>query len=277
MGTLYVVATPIGNLEDMTFRAIRVLKEVRLIAAEDTRTSKVLTQHFGIETPMTSYHEHNKLVKLDSIFETLAHGDVALISDAGTPGISDPGYELIKEAIQRNIEVVPIPGASAIVTALVASGMPTDSFLYLGFLPKKQNARRELLQSVKNEKRTIVAYESPHRAADTLGQVAAIMGDDRPVCVAREMTKMFEQFWRGTAIDAFHHFSAENPKGEITLIISGALDSGQWDKMRVLSELQKRLDEGESLSHAAKTIAGLSGWRKGAVYDLGLEDNEEND
>jgi 16S rRNA (cytidine1402-2'-O)-methyltransferase len=272
MGTLYVVATPIGNLEDMTFRAIRILKSVRLIAAEDTRTSRVLTQHFDIETPMTSYHEHNKLVKLDAIFDTLAHSDVALISDAGTPGISDPGYELIKAAIARGFPVVPIPGASAIITALIASGMPTDSFIYLGFLPKKQNARRDLLQSLKNEKRTIVAYESPHRTADTLGLVAAVMGDSRAVCVAREMTKMFEQFWRGTAYDAQQHFSAENPKGEVTLIIAGAPDNGQWDKARVQAELQQRLDDGEALSAAAKTVAALSGWKKSVVYDLGLED-----
>ncbi|MDQ7027405.1 MAG: 16S rRNA (cytidine(1402)-2'-O)-methyltransferase [Anaerolineae bacterium] len=272
MGTLYVVATPIGNLEDMTFRAVRILKDVHLIAAEDTRTSRVLVQHFGIETPMTSYHEHNKLGKLDSIFDTLLTNDVALISDAGTPTISDPGYELVREAIKRDIEVVPIPGASAIITALVASGMATDSFVYLGFLPKKQNARRNLLQSLKNEKRTIVAYESPHRAADTLALVASIMGDERSVCVAREMTKLFEQFWRGTALDATQHFSAENPKGEITLIIGGSPTNGQWDKAQVQAELQKKLDEGESLSRAAKAIAALSGWKKSAVYDVGLED-----
>src|SRR5688572_6247212 len=136
MGTLYVVATPIGNLEDMTLRAIRILKSVRLIAAEDTRTSRVLTQHFDIETPMTSYHEHNKLVKLDAIFDTLAHSDVALISDAGTPGISDPGYELIREAIARGIRVEPLPGANAVITALVGSGLAIDSFIYLGFLPR---------------------------------------------------------------------------------------------------------------------------------------------
>ena len=272
MGILYVVATPIGNLEDMTFRAIRVLKEVKLIAAEDTRTSRVLMQHFEIETPMTSYHEHNKLGKLDTIFDTLMHGDVALISDAGMPGISDPGYELIQAAIERDFTVVPIPGASAVVTGLVASGLPTDSFVYLGFLPKKQNARRDLLQTLKNEKRTIVAYESPHRAADTLGLVAAIFGDDRRVCVAREMTKLYEQFWRGTAQDAHQHFTAENPKGEITLIIGGSPDNGQWDKARVQAELEKKLEEGESLSRAAKAIAAASGWKKSAVYDLGLED-----
>lgn len=272
MGTLYVVATPIGNLEDMTFRAIRILKEVKLIAAEDTRTSRVLTQHFDINTPMTSYHEHNKLTKAQTVFDTLQSGDVALISDAGTPGISDPGYELIHEAIQRGYKVEPIPGASAVITALVGSGLPTDSFLYLGFLPKKQNARSELLKALKNEKRTIVAYESPYRTADTLGLVATILGDKRPVCVARELTKMFEEFWRGTAYDAQQHYLNENPKGEVTLVIGGAPDEGKWDKQRVQAALQEKLDEGESLSRAAKAVAAISGWKKSVIYEMGIEE-----
>lgn len=272
MGTLYIVATPIGNLEDMTFRAVRILKEVRLIAAEDTRTSRVLTQHYGIETPMTSYHEHNKLRKLDSIFDALDAGDVALISDAGTPGISDPGYELVQDAIQRGFPVVPIPGANAVITALVASGLPTDSFIYLGFLPKKANARRDLLESLQHEPRTLVCYESPHRIVAALEQVAVIMGSERPVCIAREMTKKFEQYWRGTAQEAYQHFSSENPKGEVTLIIGEAITDSVWDEAQVLSALQQKLDEGESLSRAAKQVAALSGWKKNAVYKLGVED-----
>lgn len=272
MGTLYIVATPIGNLEDMTFRAIRILKEVNLIAAEDTRTSRVLTNHFEIETPMTSYHEHNKISKLEAVFDALNTGDVALISDAGTPGISDPGYELIHEAIQRGFPVVPIPGASAVISALVASGLPTDSFIYLGFLPKKQSARRELFQSLKHEKRTLIAYESPHRVGDTLGQVASIFGDERQVCIAREITKKFEEFWRGTAKSASAKFSEENPKGEITLLIAGATNgAGNWDKAMILSALESKLDEGMSLSQASKEVASLSGWKKSVVYQLGLE------
>ncbi len=273
MGTLYIVATPIGNLEDMTFRAVRILQEVQLIAAEDTRTSRVLTEHFDIQTPMTSYHEHNKVGKLEAIFDALTGGDVALISDAGTPGISDPGYELVQEAIQRGYDVVPIPGANAAVSALVASGLPTDSFVYLGFLPKKQNARRDLLHTLKKEKRTIVAYESPYRVADTLGLVANVLGEDRPVVVAREITKKFEEFWRGTAIDAARHFQEDNPRGEVTLVIAGAPDEGQWDRAKVLAALEERLQEGNSLSRAAKEIAQLSGWKKSAVYDLGLEED----
>ena len=272
MATLYVVATPIGNLEDMTFRAVRVLKEARLIACEDTRTSRVLLQHFDISTPLTSYHEHNKLAKLDTVFATLdAGGDVALISDAGTPAISDPGFELVREAITRGYPVVPIPGANAIATALVASGLPTDSFLYVGFLPKKPSERRKFLDALKGERRTIVCYESPHRIADALADVMASMGEARPVCVAREMTKRYEEFWRGTAHAAYEHYKGENPKGEVTLVIAGAPEEAtQWDEARVRQELARRLAEGEGLSAAAKATATLSGWRKGDVYALGL-------
>ncbi|MGJ3239475.1 MAG: 16S rRNA (cytidine(1402)-2'-O)-methyltransferase [Anaerolineae bacterium] len=272
MGTLYIVATPIGNLEDMTYRAVRILRDVQLIAAEDTRTSRVLTNHFDIQTPLTSYHEHNKLSKIAAIFDTLKQGDVALISDAGTPGISDPGYELIRETIARGYTVVPIPGANAAITALIASGLATDSFIYLGFLPRRKSARRDLLHTLKHEKRTLIAYESPHRLGDTLGQVAALLGDDRQVVIAREITKKFEEFWRGTAKHAAQHFSQENPKGEITLLIGGASGSGNWDKATVLSALESKLDEGLSLSQAAKEVATLSGWKKSAVYELGLEE-----
>jgi 16S rRNA (cytidine1402-2'-O)-methyltransferase len=273
MPTLYLVATPIGNLEDITLRALRILKEVKLIAAEDTRTSRVLLQHFQINTPLISYHEHNKLIRLDTIFQTLETGDVALISDAGTPAISDPGYELVREAIARGYSVVPIPGANAIACALIASGLPTDGYVYLGFLPKKQSARRALLESVRTERRTLVCYESPHRLADTLGLIAAVMGADRPVCVAREMTKRFEEFYRATASEAQQHFSQENPKGEITLVIGGAPALGQWDRLRVIDELERLLAAGESLSNAAKAVAAASGWKKSAVYELGLQDD----
>ncbi|MEL6526544.1 MAG: 16S rRNA (cytidine(1402)-2'-O)-methyltransferase [Chloroflexota bacterium] len=272
MGTLYIVATPIGNLEDMTFRAIRILREVQLIAAEDTRTSRVLTNHYEIDTPMTSYHEHNKLTKLDHVFQQLKSGDVALISDAGTPGISDPGYELIHEAIQRGHTIVPVPGASAVTSALVASGLPTDSFTYIGFLPKKQSARRDLFKSFLNDPRTLIAYESPHRIADTLGQVASVMGDKRRICVAREMTKKFEEFWRGTAKDGAVYFSSHNPKGEVTLLIAGAEKPANWDKETVRAALTSKIEEGLSLSRAAKEVAALSGWKKSVVYELGLEE-----
>lgn len=272
MGTLYVVPTPIGNLEDITLRALRVLREVALIAAEDTRTTRVLLRHYDIATPLTSYHEHNKLAKLDSIFEALAGGDVALVSDAGTPGISDPGYELISEAIQRGIRVEPLPGASAVVTALVGAGLPTDSFIYLGFLPKKASARAEALREVAPQRRTLVFYESPNRLLDTLAAVRDVLGE-RPVCVARELTKLYEEFFRGSTSEAIAHYSANPPRGEIVLVIGGAAadDAATWDSARVQAVLDDLLASGESLSRAAKLVAAQSGWNRREVYALGTK------
>ena len=272
MGTLYIVPTPIGNLEDITLRALRILKEVALIAAEDTRTSKTLLQHYDIPTPMTSYHEHNKLTKLETIFDTLAHADVALISDAGTPGISDPGYELITAALERGVNVVPLPGATALIPALVGSGLPTDGFLYLGFFPKKAGTRRSVLEEIMLERRTLVAYESPYRLTETLADVWEILGDRR-VCVAREISKMFEQFFRGTISTALVYYEQEPVRGEVVLVIAGASDGDQlWDEKRVRAALLERVEAGESLSYAAKAVAKQSGWRKGDVYKVGIED-----
>jgi 16S rRNA (cytidine1402-2'-O)-methyltransferase len=273
MGILYIVATPIGNLEDITLRALRILKEVSLIAAEDTRTSRVLTNHFEINTPMTSYHEHNKLSKLEQIYNALAVGDVALISDAGTPGISDPGYELIQGAIERSIPVVPLPGANAVITALVASGLPTDEFLYVGFLPRKTKALKERLTALSTRPETMIAYESPYRLTDTLSAIIEVMGAEHQICVAREITKKFEEFFRGTAQEAHDHFTAENPRGEITLLIAGTPPSDEtWTETQIRDELQARLADGESLSRASKAIAKLSGWRKSEIYPLGIDE-----
>lgn len=276
MGTLYIVPTPIGNLEDITLRALRVMREAALIAAEDTRTTRILLQHYQITTPLTSYHEHNKLTKLDAVFTALAGGDVALVSDAGTPGISDPGYELIGAAIERGYRVEPLPGASAIITALVGSGLPTDSFLYLGFLPRKGNALREFLASMADAPYTLVAYESPNRLTATLKAILDTLGD-RPTCVAREVTKKFEAFQRGTASTLLAHFEANPPRGEITLVIGGkpATETTTWDEERVRKALYERLDQGERLNRAAKAIAAASGWDKRAVYALGI--NRQND
>ncbi len=273
MGTLFIVPTPIGNLEDITLRALRVLREAALIAAEDTRTSRVLTRHFDIDTPMTSYHEHNKLSKLDEIFAALETADVALISDAGTPGISDPGFELIAAALERDIEVLPLPGACAITTALVGSGMATDSFRYVGFLPRKPKALRERLKDLKDDRETIVAYESPYRLADTLALIAEVMGAERRVCVARELSKKFEQFYRGSAGELRDHFAADNPRGEVTLVISGAdPDDVEWTEEQVRSALNQRLAAGEALSRAARAVAKSAGWSKNKVYQLGIKD-----
>lgn len=277
MGTLFIVPTPIGNLEDITLRALRVLREVALIAAEDTRTTRILLQHYQIKTPLTSYHEHNKLAKLDAIFDALALGDVALVSDAGTPGISDPGYELVREAIARGVRVEPLPGPSAAITALVASGLPTDSFIFLGFPPKKARARREWLADLVDERRTLVMYESPNRLVDLLGAVAETLGE-RPVCVARELSKIYEELRRGTASEALAYYEANPPRGEIVLVVGGApeIAAEVWDETQVRRALRERLDAGEPLSGVARAIASEAGWDRRAVYALGVEEKEGN-
>lgn len=267
--TLFIVPTPIGNLEDITLRALRVLREVALIAAEDTRTTHILLQHYQISTPLTSYHEHNKLKKLDRLFETLESADVALVSDAGTPGISDPGYELVGAAIQRGYRVEPLPGANALITALVGSGLPTDGFVFVGFLPRKEKALHQMLHSVAAERRTLVAYESPNRLVESLGIVATVLGD-RPVCVARELSKKFEEFMRGRVSEVLTHYSMQPPRGEIVLLIGGAEDiKKNWDEAHVRAALRQSLEEGQSLAQAAREIAGLAGWNKREVYALG--------
>lgn len=272
MNTLYIVPTPIGNLEDITLRALRILREVQLIAAEDTRTTRKLLDHYQITTPLTSYHEHNKLTKLDRIMQALTVGDVALVSDAGTPGISDPGYELIREAIAQGVMVVPLPGPSAVITALVASGLPTDSYTYLGFLPRKTKALRAALEAVKSEPRTLVVYESPNRLTDTLNTIIEVLGD-RPVAVARELTKIYEEVRRGPASTVRDHYLVHEPRGEICLVIGGhteSADEAPWDEARVLAALRTHLEAGEPRKVAAKTVANESGWDRRAVYDLSL-------
>ncbi len=273
LGTLYIVATPIGNLEDITLRALRVLGEVALIAAEDTRTSRVLLRHYDIKTPLTSYHEHNKLSKLDAIFEALATGDVALVSDAGTPGISDPGYELIREAIARGIRVEPLPGASALVAALVASGLPTDGFLFLGFPPRKDRARRDFLAAVAAERRTLLLYESPNRLTDLLAAIHETLGD-RPVSVARELSKIYEEHRRGPVSEVLAHYRDNPPRGEIVVVVGGAPEVAQvdWSEDDVRVALRARLDEGEPLGSAARAIATQAGWDRRDVYALGVDE-----
>lgn len=276
VGTLYVVPTPIGNLEDITLRALRILREVGLIAAEDTRTTRILLRHYGIETPLTSYHEHNKLTKLDTVFNALSFGDVALVSDAGTPGISDPGYELIAEAIARNLRVEALPGPSAVTTALVGSGLPSDGFVYLGFLPKKDKGRRELLAGLADEPRTLIAYESPNRLTGALEAVIETLGD-RPVCVARELTKIYEEYQRGGAREVLDHYRANPPRGEIVLLIGAApaQAEAEWDEARVRAALRERLTAGEPLKLAAKAIAGQAGWDRRTVYALGVSEKSD--
>ncbi len=283
MGTLYLVATPIGNLEDITLRAIRILREVSLIAAEDTRTARRLLTHLDIATPLVAYfepvYERDAAPRLQllQILQALEQGDVAVISEAGTPGLSDPGYELVRAAIERDFRIVPIPGANALVAALTASGLPTDQFVYLGFLPRHKNPRRELLQSVARETRTLVAYESPHRVRESLDDVLAVLGD-REMCVARELTKMFEEFFRGTVSATCEHFDANAPRGEFTLVIAGAdpaslqdiAEQEIWDDARVIQAVRDLLDTGVTRTDAVKRVARQAKRDRREVYDLAL-------
>lgn len=278
MGTLYIVATPIGNLEDITLRAIRILREVTLIAAEDTRKSGMLLAHLGIDTPMTSYFEHNKISKLERILSALLSGDVALISDAGTPGISDPGYELIRAVLAEGYTVVPIPGASAAISALSASGLPTERFTFIGFLPRKGKERQSLLAHYATVAETLILYEAPHRIRDTIGDLVTHFGADRPVVMAREVTKRFEEFWRGTLAEAAGHLEVQEPRGEYTVLLGGIDPTAQqviWDDDRVQKALLSLSAEGITGTRAVKQVVELSRRPKSEVYQLWLQLHDE--
>jgi 16S rRNA (cytidine1402-2'-O)-methyltransferase len=269
MGTLYLVATPIGNLEDMSPRAIRVLREASLIAAEDTRHTGKLLKHFDIPTPITSYFEHNKLDKLEIILEALITGDVALVSDAGTPAVNDPGYELVRAALEANHDVRPIPGPSAPIAALTVSGLPTDSFLYLGYLPHKTSERHRRLEEVEHQPYTLVFLESPYRIVETLEDIASILGDRR-VCVAREMTKMFEEYWRGNVRSAAEYFKAQPPRGEFTLVMEGKRPDAEarWTEGELIKAIQREMMMDKSAKEISAELVKPSGWNKRDIYAL---------
>jgi len=264
MPTLYIVATPIGNLEDISLRALRVLREVKLIAAEDTRKTRRLLTTYDIKTPMTSYFEHNKKTKLDHILNRLQEGDIALVSEAGMPGISDPGYELIVAAGQRGISVVAVPGPSAVTTALAVSGLPTDRFTCIGFLPNKANARRRALESVAGETGTIIAFETPHRLLAALDDILLTLGDRR-LTVCRELTKLHEEVFRGTVSEAINYFA--EPRGEFTLVIEGRVTK---DKPRLTEAIERQLHQiyltGATAKEAIATVAVETGLPKKELY-----------
>lgn len=272
MGTLYLVSTPIGNLEDITLRALRVLREVDIIAAEDTRHTGKLLKRYEIPTKLTSYHEHNKEAREEFLLDVLDGGDLALVSDAGTPGLSDPGFELVQVALERGHEVTSIPGPSAPIAALVASGLPTDSFIFLGYLPRKASARRALIESLSNEPRTLVFFEVPHRIQKTLGDLIAILGEERLTALGRELTKLHEEMVRGTLGEVQAHVASGEPRGEYTLVLGGAPSPGKWTEYEVMEAMRARIDTGLNRSSAARQIAAESGWDRQEVYRLSLEE-----
>jgi len=273
---LYLVGTPIGNLEDVTLRALRVLKEVDVIACEDTRQTQKLLNHYAIATRTTSYHEHNEMTKSAELVKEMQQGaSVALVTDAGMPGISDPGYRLIALAIRHRVPVVPIPGASAFLAALVASGLPTDSFRFSGFLPAKRGERRAALESIKTSPRTQVFYEAPHRIVESLEDVVEILGAAREVVIAREITKLHEEFLRGRAGEVLANLKArESVKGEITLLIGKALEDeahGEADASSARVSIRQRVaqimaEDKVDEKAALKKVAKERGVSKSEAY-----------
>jgi len=253
LGTLYVVATPIGNLADMTQRAIQLLKDVELIACEDTRHTRKLLQHFGINTKTTSYHEHNENQRGDELLDLLKQGsDIAVVSDAGTPAISDPGFRLVRSAIENEITVVPVPGPSALITALVAAGLPTDEFFFAGFLPARASARQTRLRELASVPGTLIFYEAPHRLAATLKDAYETLGE-REAVVARELTKLHEEVRRGRLSDLVEHYSQVEPRGEIVLLIDrNSIETGEAESNseRSVGELVAQF-EAEGIDHRA--------------------------
>lgn len=269
-GTLYVVATPIGNLEDITLRALRVLKEVDVIAAEDTRHTQILLSHYGIRTPLTSYHEHNEKTKARQLMSRLERGEqIALVSDAGTPAISDPGYRLAVEAIRGGIPVIPIPGASALTAVLSAGGLPTDRFVFEGFLPAKKQERRARLRALSSETRTLVIYEAPHRLTETLSDLVEILGD-RETVLAREVSKVHEEFLRGRLTEVAKQIAGREIKGELTLLIGGSRGQSEVSQEQIEEEIRKLKDDGLRVKEIAEILGEKYGYPKKEIYRLAL-------
>lgn len=270
-GILYIVPTPIGNLDDITLRALRVLKEVELIAAEDTRHTQHLLAHFGIKTPLTSYHDHNERGKARTLVERLKSGaSIALVSDAGTPAISDPGYRIVVDAIQAGIQVVPLPGASALTTALSASGLPTDRFLFEGFLPAKAQERKANLQSLRGEVATLVFYEGPHRLLDALNDMLKIFGD-RDIAVARELTKVHEEFLRGKLSEVIGALADRDIKGEIVIMVRGTSGEAQVSDEELHGTIRQLAGNGMGVKEIAELLGERYGLAKKEVYKVALD------
>lgn len=269
-GILYVVATPIGNLEDVSFRAVRILKEAAIIAAEDTRHTKILLEHYGIATRLTSYHEHNEENKAKELVRRLVNGEnVALVCDAGTPAISDPGYRLVIEAIRAGVTVVPVPGPSALIAVLSAAGLPTDRFVFEGFLPGKINPRRQRLEALRGETRTMVFYEAPHRLRETLEDMLDILGD-REVVLAREVSKIHEEFLRGRISEVAAQTGA-HVRGELTLVVAGSTGEAEPTEDTLLGEIRTLKRAGMRVKEIAELLGERYSYSKREIYRLALE------
>lgn len=277
-GKLYLCATPIGNLEDITMRVLRILKEADIIAAEDTRNSIRLLNHFDIRTPMTSYHEYNKIDKAYTLIEEMKKGkNVALITDAGTPAISDPGEDLVRLCYENGIDVTSLPGACACVTALTLSGLPTRRFCFEAFLPSDKKEKQAILEELKNETRTIVLYEAPHRLLRTLGELLEVLGDRR-VTICRELTKKHETAFGTTLSAAIAHYTKEEPKGECVLVLEGRSrrqmkeeEQAAWNEISIQEHMQQYLDSGLDKKEAMKRVAKDRGVGKRDIYQALLE------
>jgi 16S rRNA (cytidine1402-2'-O)-methyltransferase len=270
-GILYIVATPIGNLEDITLRAIRILKEADIIAAEDTRHTHILLKHFAIDTPLTSYHEHNERAKSGQLVTRLARGEsIALVSDAGTPAISDPGYRLVVEAIRAGIRVVPVPGPSALAATLSAGGLPTDGFNFRGFLPARKQERRSKLQELREDRYSLILYETPHRLKASLDDLFEILGDRR-IVLAREISKLHEEFLRGRISEVIAELGQREIRGEITLVIEGCSDVTLTSTETLRDEIDKLRGDGIGVKDIAELLGEKYGYSKREVYRLALE------
>ncbi len=270
-GILYIVATPIGNLEDITLRALRILKEVDVIAAEDTRHTRHLLTHYGITTALTSYHEHNEREKASTLVERIKNGaDVALVSDAGTPAIADPGFRLVLEAIRMGVQVIPLPGACALATVLSVSGLPTDRFQFEGFLPAKQSERKAKLQALREVLATMVFYEAPHRLSETLNDLQQILGA-RQIVVAREVSKVHEEFVRGTVGEVIGQLAGREVKGEITIVVHGSTGDAQVSEQQLKAEIGRLSSAGTGVKEIAELLGERYGLSKREVYRLALE------
>ena len=275
MHTLYIVSTPIGNLEDVTLRALRILREVALVAAEDTRVTRKLLSHYDIHVPLVSFNENNQSRRLPQVLEALKSGDVALVCDAGTPGVNDPGNELVNAAVDAGATIVPIPGPSAVTAALAVSGLQDGAFVYLGFLPRKKAERRRLLESYAQEEKTLVAFEAPHRIIAALQDIKLALGD-RNIAVCRELTKMHEEIFRGRVSESIEHFT--EPRGEFTLVIEGAAASeGERvpDDTAILDLMKEHRSRGYRAREAVAAVAAVTGISRRKAYDMWLQSDEK--